>query len=208
MRKPLPGRRPGLAAIVLAAGGSSRLGRPKQLLRWRNEPLIARAARLARQSVGGNVIVVLGAGRQRLRSLLRRRDSSLDIVCNARWPEGLASSLKAGLSRVPRSAAGVLIVLVDQPGIERADLARLVARWRARACQPAAAFYLGRAGVPAVIPRRLFKAVGTLEGDAGARQLLRNVGAVSLIDMPGAGFDIDTPTDAAVLSRSRRSRCV
>jgi molybdenum cofactor cytidylyltransferase len=190
----------GLATVILAAGGSSRLGRPKQLLRYRGAPLIVRAVRLAQRAAGNDVIVVVGDQRQRLRSVLRRRLPLLEVVGNARWAEGLSTSLRVGLGAVPTTARAALILLVDQVRIEARDIDRLVRRWRRRPSKPAAACYLGRAGVPAVIPRRWFGELGALSGDAGARALLRRFGDVSLVEMAAAEFDVDTPADAAALT--------
>ena len=201
MRTTSARRRPRLAALVLAAGGSSRLGQPKQLLRLRGEPLLLRACRLAGAVADAGVVVVLGAGALRLRNLLRRRGPELTIVHNAGWSEGMAGSLRAGLRRVPRGASGLLISLVDHPGIEAADLLRLVGQWRRCPGQPAAAYYEGRAGVPAVIPRRLFGALRAVEGDKGARQVLGRAARSRLLPMPAAAIDVDTPGDAAMLER-------
>jgi len=201
MRMPLLLARRKLDAIVLAAGGSTRLGRPKQLIAYRRAPLLLRMIRLARQSVGGRVIVVLGDGRQRLRSLLARRANGVDVAGNARWSEGLASSLTTGLQQVSPNARGVLILLVDQAKLEPADIDRLIGTWRRRPSLAAAAFYNGRAGAPAIIVRSLFNAVRALEGDCGARHLLRQLGEVTCAEMPSAQFDVDTPEDAALLIR-------
>jgi molybdenum cofactor cytidylyltransferase len=194
---------PRIAAVILAAGGSSRLGRSKQLLRYRGLPLILRAVGLAR-AAGSGVIVVLGDQRQRLRSLLRRRharpqEPRLTIVGNAHWAAGLASSLRAGIEAVPPGADAVLILLVDQPRLTSRDIERLVSEWRRRPAQPAAARYLDRIGVPAVIPRRWFHELATLDGDVGAREVLRRLDGISLVEMPAAAFDVDTPADAAAL---------
>lgn len=189
----------GLTAVVLAAGGSSRLGRPKQLLRHGGEPLIARAARLAQRAAGGRVIVVLGAERLRLQSSLRRRGHAVYVAYNARWRDGLAGSLRTGLACVPASAKAALVLLTDQALLDAADLERLVAHWLRRPDRPAAACYDGDAGAPAIIPRRLFRHVRRLDGDIGARHLLRELPGLTLVGMPAAGFDVDTPADAAAL---------
>jgi len=201
MQNPLRSAKRSLDAVLLAAGSSTQLGRPKQLLSYRRAPLIVGMALLARRSVRGRVIVVLGDQQQRLRSLLRRRVPGIVVVSNTHWREGLATSLQAGLNRVTPTAAGFLVLLVDQAKIEAADIDRLIAGWRKRPALPAAAFYDGRGGVPAVIPRLLFDQVRALKGDRGARDLLRRVGEISLVEMPAARFDIDTPADAALLTR-------
>ena len=188
-----------LAAVVLAAGGSARLGRPKQLLRHRGTPLIVKSARLALGVAGAGVTVVLGSEHMRLRSLLRRDLTGVTAVRNPQWHEGLATSLAAGLDGVSQTAAATLIMLVDQAMLDAADLARLAVCWRRRPGRPAAARYHGHAGVPAIIPRRWFKELSALEGDIGARRLLRQIGDLSLVDMPSAAFDVDTPADAAAL---------
>ena len=199
MRKTSASGRPRLAALVLAAGGSTRLGRPKQLVRLRGEPLLIRTCRMASAVTDGAVIVVLGADALRLRGLLERHGNKLTIVHNAAWREGMAGSLRAGLARVPPGTDGLLILLVDQARVATADLVRLVDRWRRHSGRRAAAHYQGRAAVPAIIPRRLFAALRSLEGDTGARKLLQGLDGLSLVAMPTAAFDIDTPQDVAAL---------
>jgi molybdenum cofactor cytidylyltransferase len=186
-------------AVILAAGGSARLGRPKQLVQYKRKPLLLRTVHLARESTGGRIIVVLGAGQQRLRSLLRRRACKVDIVSNSDWPAGLASSLRSGLNRVSPTASAALILLVDQARLTAPDIARLIRSWRKRPTIPAAACYEGKIGAPAVIPRRWFGEARSLQGDVGARALLRRLGEVSSVGMPTAGFDVDTEAEAAAL---------
>jgi CTP:molybdopterin cytidylyltransferase MocA len=127
--------------------------------------------------------------------LLRRRGAAARIVHNARWSDGLASSLRAGLRALPRGAAAVLVLLVDQPGIGAPELRRLVRAWRRRPNVPAAAFYDERAGVPAILPKSSWRALRGLQGDAGARTLLRRSRTLTLVPMPEAALDIDTPAD-------------
>jgi CTP:molybdopterin cytidylyltransferase MocA len=206
MRSNLPEKVSGLAAIVLAAGGSSRLGAPKQLLRGGTEPLIVRALMLATRAGAEHTVVVVGAERQRLRSTLRRHGLTPEVAANASWRTGLASSLRTGLERVRATAAGALILLVDQPRVDVSDLTRLVAHWHRRPSAPAAAFYSGHAGAPAILPQRCFRAAMSLEGDVGARGLLRNLGEVTLVPMPQAAFDVDTPDDAERLRTARHGQ--
>ena len=199
MRRTSASGRARLAVLVLAAGGSTRLGRPKQLVRRRGETLLLRTCRLADAVAPENVIVVLGADALRMRTAVRRHYAKSRIVHNANWREGMAGSIRAGLAVLPPGTAGLLILLVDQPRIEAADLGRLAVRWRRTPGRAAAAFYFGRPGAPAIIPRRAFRELRTLEGDTGARQLLGRLRGVTLVAMPAAAFDIDTPEDVARL---------
>lgn len=187
------------AVIVLAAGGSTRLGTSKQLIRYRRESLLLRTVRLACANVGTNIVVVLGKDRLRLRLLLQRHARSVRIVSNAGWRDGIATSLRAGLDALPVTAGAVLILLCDQARIDAADLQRLTNAWRKRPSIPAAASYEGKPGVPAIIPRRWFRELRSLEGDVGARQVLRQARKLSTVDMPAAAFDVDTPADVSAL---------
>jgi molybdenum cofactor cytidylyltransferase len=164
------------------------------------QPLILNALAAARGALdGAEIIVVLGAAALRLRALLRRRAPGVRTVLNARWRTGLASSLQAGLRAVPRDARAVLVALVDQPNVDAVALRRLLAAWRRRPAVPAAALYAGRAGVPAILPRGAWPALFALAGDAGARAVLRDAPAVTLVAMPEAVFDVDTREDLAQL---------
>jgi molybdenum cofactor cytidylyltransferase len=188
-----------IACIVLAAGGSRRLGFPKQLLRRRARSLLARALAAARGALPhSRLIVVLGAEAPRLRLVVRRAAPSVDVVYNAHWADGLASSLNAGLTAVPAVTHAILVTLVDQPNVDERALLRLLHAWGRRQGVAAAALYSGRPGVPAVLPRRYWRAIRELRGDAGARTLLRASG-ITFVDMPEAELDIDTRADVARL---------
>lgn len=195
-----------LWCIVLAAGGSSRLGSSKQLVRRNNRPLMVHALKLAAGAAPKRIAVVLGADAARLRALLQRRDSSALAVLNSRWREGIAASLRAGIRALPADAAAALILLTDQALLTRTDVQRLLTAWRARPAHPAAARYAGRIGVPAVLPRSLWRSVCSLRGDAGARNVLRAAETVTLVDMPNAAFDVDTPADVNALTRIAATR--
>jgi molybdenum cofactor cytidylyltransferase len=191
-------RSPALACVLLAAGGSRRLGRPKQLLRRQGRPLLLHAIDAARAAApGAPLVVVLGAQRMRLKLVLRRAAPTALVVANPRWAEGLASSLRAALDRVPQGTCAILVQLVDHPRVDAHALRRLLDAWRRRPGIPAAARYDNRAGVPAVLPRSSWRAVRALRGDSGARALLRDARALTLVDMPQAAVDLDTPEDVS-----------
>jgi CTP:molybdopterin cytidylyltransferase MocA len=195
-------RKDRVACVLLAAGGSSRLGRPKQLVRYRGVPLLRRAVAAARAVLpSAPLIFVVGAHALRVRAVLQRSRSGARVVGNALWREGMASSLRAGLAAVPAGSRAALVLLVDQPRVDAASLARLLRAWSKRRGVPAAAHYAGRVGAPAVLPRRRWRALARVDGDRGARAMLRGGGALTLVDMPEAAFDVDTAADLAALTR-------
>jgi molybdenum cofactor cytidylyltransferase len=196
---PRPGQR--LAAIVLAAGASTRLGRSKQLVRRGIQPLLVRAARLALDSVDGPIIVVLGADALRHRSCLRHWRLPVSVAFNGHWSAGMAGSLRTGLRQIPPYCAGALVLLVDQARLTQHETGRLVDHWRRRPGLPAAACFDGRIGAPAVLPRRMFRCTRSISGDQGARRLLRGHDRVSVVAVPSAAFDLDTPADAKLIRR-------
>jgi molybdenum cofactor cytidylyltransferase len=189
-----------VACVLLAAGGSRRLGTAKQLVRYRGRPLLLHAVTAARVTLPrAQLIVVVGSDALRLRLVLRRARCGARIVGNGRWHEGMATSLRAGLAAVPRTARAALVLLVDQPCVGAAAIERLVGAWRTRPSLPAAARYGERVGAPAVLPRRYWRAVKEVRGDQGARELLRGAESPTLVDLPEAALDIDTRADLVKL---------
>jgi len=188
----------GLYAVLLAAGASTRFGSPKQLVRVAGRPLLHTAVTRAAEVTGNALIVVLGAGAAELAPLLRH--SPCSVVINQDWREGLASSIRAGLARLPPACTGVLLLLADQAAVTTDDLKRLAGTWRKQPQYLAAALYAGITGVPAIFPRSAFRDLSELRGDAGARELLRrNADRLVRVPMPSAAIDIDTPEDLLAL---------
>ena len=189
----------GLHAIVLAAGESSRFGSAKQLVRIGDRPLLSLIVGRAAEVVGHAVIVVLGARATELSPLLRH--SSASLVINRDWREGLASSIRAGIARLPPSCAAVMLVLADQACVTAEDLRRLAGAWRRQPLGIAAAQYGATVGVPAIFPQHVFGELSELKGDSGARVLLkRHADRLAKVFMPSAAFDLDTPDDLLELT--------
>jgi molybdenum cofactor cytidylyltransferase len=193
-----------LGTLVLAAGGSTRFGSPKQLFEFEGRPLVCRAVQSALDAGPGPVIVVLGAHANECAAALCRAAApgcSLDprVMCvlNATWERGLGASIRTGmgvLAAHPIDAA--LLTLCDQPRATAASLARLRAAWSNSPDSLIAARYAGAPGVPAIFPRRAFADLAQLPDDSGAKPLLHHyVNSLLSIDMPEAAFDIDAPAD-------------
>lgn len=182
--------------MLLAAGGSSRLGQPKQLVKFQGESLLRRAARALAGSVYFPVVVVLGAESDASASEI----AGLPVyqASNSDWQSGMSSSIRTGLARLLEmepAIDGVLIALCDQPHVSAEMLERFAERFSVSNAAAIAAAYDETIGVPALFSRELFGKLQTLRGDKGARELLRSRSDVLTIDLPSAAFDIDTDPD-------------
>jgi len=187
---------PAVAAVILAAGASTRLGEPKQLIEHEGVTLVRRAVLAAARAGAAPVIVVLGANSQRVSDAVHDIDDVI-VVDNPSWQSGIASSLAAGLSAVADSD-GALITLCDQPLVNEDSLTALIGAF-ARGSRIVASQYAGAIGVPVVIGREHFAELMRLEGDRGAAHWLRKAEGVTMIPLPAAILDIDTKEDAARL---------
>lgn len=194
-RAPRPFR---LGAMILAAGGSSRMGTPKQLLHVEGVALVARAADAALGSGATPVVVVVGSEAQGVRAQLGGRP--VIAAFNPEWASGLASSIHAGIAALLEAEPALDAVVVapcDQPALSAAVIARLADLHRSTG-RIAASRYGGRNGAPAVFGRDDFAALCALSGDEGARRMLNSdPSSVSSLDLPALGTDLDTPSDYA-----------
>lgn len=183
------------AAVVLAAGGSRRLGRAKQLLTRDGETLVHRAARLCAETSPSCLLVVLGAYRNDVVQALAGVDC--EFVVNDEWEQGLAGSLKVAAASLAGHAGRTLIVACDQPALEAAHLRRLLDGAAAAELGCAATLHGGAPGIPAVLAPSWLNHVDELRGDRGLGQRLREspAGSVWTMDAPELEFDIDDETD-------------
>lgn len=192
---------PNRSIIVLAAGASRRLGRPKQLLSCGGEPLIRRAANTAIRSGLGAVYVVLATGDADSRTTLQ--GLPIQVVANPTAERGIGTSIRAAIAHLPAETDEAVIMLVDQPAVTPRVLADLAAALRtdslAAGCE-----YGGTIGVPAIFRRELFDELLRLDDDSGARSILRrHRDRVATIPFPGGELDVDTAADAERLGLSR-----
>ncbi len=197
-------RSEGLYAVVLAAGASTRFGSAKQLVRVAGRPLLHTAVTRAAEVTGNALIVVLGSGAAQLAPLLKHSPGS--VVVNHAWREGIGSSIRTGVARLPAACTAVMLLLADQAAVTADDLKRLAGSWRKQPQQIVAALYGGFCGAPAIFPRSSFRALSELRGDTGARALLmRNPDRLVRVPMPSAALDVDTPEDLLALDAPNES---
>jgi molybdenum cofactor cytidylyltransferase len=187
----------GYGGIVLAAGGSRRLGQPKQLLLFRGEPLVRRAARVAVEAGLWPVVVVVGARCDEVRGALA--GLPVATVSNPEFEAGLAGSIQRGLARLSEcapAALGVVLLACDQPLVEPAHLATLAGAARAAGRPIAASAYAGTLGTPALFAAALFSELHRLSGDAPDGALLAgDPGRVAAVPLPCGELDVNTPED-------------
>ena len=187
-----------VAAIVLAAGASRRLGQPKQLLLLDGETLLERVLRLAGEAGATPLLAVLGAHREIVAASIR--NSSAHLVFNEQWEQGIAGSIHAGLCALDAAApnaSGALLLGCDQPRLGAAHLRIMIQSFTAQVVPSIlASRYAGVLGIPALFPRSAFAELLALRGDTGARSLLLQPSCPLIpIDFPGGEIDIDFPAD-------------
>lgn len=194
--KPVP-------AVIVAAGSSTRLGQPKQLVVIDGESLLQRAIRVACEAGAEPVFMVLGANRELI-------EGSLDIaapkiIVNEHWEEGLASSIRAGVEAVKAEVAdaqGVLLMSCDQPRVRAKHLLKMINAFSRVPEGAIASAYAGTRGIPAIFPVAAFGDLCGLRGDKGARGLLANPSwPVVEVPLEGGEVDIDRPEDLEHLRR-------
>lgn len=183
--------------IILAAGASSRMGQPKQLLTFNGATLLQNAVSAATGLGAGTTIVVLGANANEV--MPAEYGSDVHAVVNGNWPEGMASSIRCGLQNLLIHLPGanaVIIMLCDQPYVTTALLSELLQAAEATGKSIVACAYGNVKGVPALFKREMFAELMLLEGDVGARRVInRNAEHVTLVPFTDGAVDIDTPED-------------
>ncbi len=193
-----------LAAVVLAAGSSSRLGEPKQLVTLHGERLLDRMIRIAHEAGADPVFVVLGAEYQRMVDVLQTNHFAPRILINKAWRGGMASSIALGATAAERAGVEDLLVLsCDQVAVTPEHLRKLVITSNRE--HVVASYYWERRGIPALFPEFSLHALQDLTGDTGAREILQDE-AVLTVPLPGGESDVDTPEDLQRLRRMEAER--
>lgn len=189
-----------VAGLLLAAGGGSRLGRPKALVRYDGRYLVERGVDLLRDGGCAAVVVVLGAAVEEVQAAAQLAGAT--VITNPEWRTGMGSSLRSGLAALPGAAGAVVVALADQPLVGPVAVARLIAAWRGGAVA-AVATYDGAPRNPVLLDASVWGAVArAARGDAGARGWLQaHPDSVTAVPCEGTGspYDVDTPHDLGTL---------
>lgn len=191
--------------IILAAGESSRLGRPKQLLPYHQKSLISHIAEEALQVRDTYTIVVTGSSDEAVRQELR--DVALHICYNDDWKTGMASSIHKGIEEMIKQRPAIdacIITVCDQPFVSTSLFETLIQKYVETGSGIIASTYTGTKGTPVLFARKYFDQLLALEGSEGAKKLLKvNEADVSLVDFDKGEIDIDTEIDYQRLINSK-----
>ncbi|TVR84283.1 MAG: nucleotidyltransferase family protein [Rhodospirillales bacterium] len=207
-----------IAAVVLAAGESRRMGGVnKLLLPLAGRPLVIRAVTAALKSQARPVVVVVGHQAEAVRlalaplqSIAAKAANSITVAHNPAFREGIASSIRAGITALPPGRDGAVFLLADMPWVEASHVDRLISAFDpAAGCTIAVATHQGRRGNPVLWGAQHFPALSRLSGDTGGRVLLSDrAGDVQEVTMPDAAVlaDVDTPQDATTATAPTPSK--
>ncbi|MCA0959447.1 nucleotidyltransferase family protein [Muricauda ruestringensis] len=192
-----------IAVVVLAAGGSTRLGRPKQLVEFKGKTLLKHTMDEVDDLGFHTKILVLGARQEEIQNKIDPK--GFKVVINTDWEQGMASSIKVGLKAAIAEEEGldhVLFLVSDQPFLERANLIKLVHTQLTQHPKGTYSKYGNSIGVPAIFAREAFPLLLKLKGDEGAKKLIYakefDYGTETFNK---GGFDVDTEEDVRQLKK-------
>ncbi|SPF34176.1 putative MobA-related glycosyltransferase [Syntrophobacter sp. SbD1] len=188
------------AGIILAAGTSSRLGRPKQLLEINGRMLLAKTVDTTLASQLDHVILVLGHESGRIIAALgeRLKDPRISVTINERYRDGMSGSLQQGLLQAGGSFPSIMVILGDQPFLDHGTIDLLLAKFRDSDKDICVPCLKGRHGLPVILSSRFYKDIMSIRGDVGARNIVReNPECVLRVEIENVDcfFDIDSEED-------------
>lgn len=196
---------PQLRIVILTAGFSSRLGKPKALACVHGRSLLRSALQLAAQFTSAEIIAVVPRNAARYR--IEARGINVEFQVNSRRTQGLSSSVRRGIAAARYSPA-ILFLPVDLVNLRRRDMQRLISSWRAARRRVIARRIVRQGGTPLILPRWLYPQGMKLRGDTGLREMVNSLprDALRLVHLPSAAMDIDTPQDLDA-ARRRFHQC-
>ena len=184
-----------ISILILAAGSSSRLGQPKQLVEFEGITLIERITHTA-LSVSEDVLVVLGANIELIKPKLEAFSDRINIIKNPDWQEGMGTSIRVGMENLASKSDAVIILLSDQPLISQVLLQNMMQTFANKKFPIIACDYGGQLGVPILFGKSFFPELLKLKGEQGAKSFLKNYPKeIATISFKEGLFDIDTPED-------------
>ena len=189
--------------ILLAAGQSARLGKPKQLLNYKGKTLLAHSLQIAIETQLQPIVTVLGANLDTLKQSIE--PTNTNIVINQEWSEGMASSIRCGIEellKIAPSIAGVIIMVCDQPYVTAKLLTDLVEKHEDSSKPIIASRYNNNIGTPALFDKTIFALLLSLKGDSGAKKIMKsNPDWLETVNFPFGEIDIDTSLDYELLMK-------
>lgn len=193
-----------IGIVILAAGSSSRLGNPKQLLKYGGKSLLQNAIDAAANSDASEVVIVLGANAEEISKGIDK--SNVNTIINTEWKEGMASSVRNGLNEllfISPSTDAVIFMVCDQPHISSMVINELI-NTQSETGKPIVTCNYGEViGPPALFHKSLFPELMQLKGDAGARKIIQqHSNDVATILFAKGNIDIDTNEDYEALKSS------
>lgn len=195
-----------IGLIILAAGASVRMGKPKQSLEFKGRTLLQRAVQTAYDSKCRPIVVVLGSRIDILKNEIK--DFDVQIAENADWENGMSSSIKIGLEKVlemNNQISGVVIMVCDQPFVSAELINRLIEGFEKTENLIIASQYAETLGVPALFGKQIFPRLLELDNSGGAKEIIRQFQNETIaVSFEKGNFDIDTPNDYLKLC-SRKS---
>lgn len=181
--------------IILAAGSSTRMGAPKQLLMGKNKPLLQHTIDVCLASNSNQVYLVLGANQKQILAKIDIKECIL--IDNMQWQKGIGLSIATGVSNIPKSSPGVVITVADQPFLDVAILNTLLTNATSSKANLLLSKYDTGAGPPSYFSSIYFKRLLELNDDSGAKSIVNNhIEDVAYISFPKGDQDIDTKEDA------------
>ncbi|MGL5878470.1 MAG: nucleotidyltransferase family protein [Xenococcaceae cyanobacterium] len=186
-----------IAAVILAAGASTRMGTPKQLLLDRGQSLLRRVTETAIAAHCSPIFVVLGAYSDRIRCELK--DLPVQVVENLEWQKGMGSSIRHGIQALMKTSPiveAVILLLCDQPFVSAQTIHQLESVYRSTNHPIIASAYQNTIGVPALFDSTLFLELTRLTQAEGAKKVIqRHINSVVTVEFPQGAIDLDTPND-------------
>jgi molybdenum cofactor cytidylyltransferase len=190
--------------VILAAGASTRLGKPKQLLQYRGKTLLGHAINEATNSNADAVVVIFGKDADLFKKEIDEK--KIRVAINSSWEEGMASSVRLGLDTLLNAKPyidAVIFMVCDQPHISSSILNELIKTQQKTTKQIVSCNYGESIGPPALFHKKYFKELMKLSGDAGARKIIQqNMNDVATILFPEGRIDIDTNEDYEALKNT------